>query len=65
MNIDRAIEQGRKHLPSSLLLEADELREILEKTNSETQLIFIAYLIGYERCRRYEQRQRRLENEKC
>ena len=61
MNIDRAIEQGRKHLPPSLLLEADELQAILEKTNSETQLIFIAYLIGYERCRRYEQRQRRLK----
>ncbi len=62
MNIDRAIKQGRKHLPPSLLLEADELQAILEKTNSETQLIFIAYLIGYERCRRYEQRQRRAKS---
>ena len=61
MNIDRAIEQGRKHLPTSLLLKAGELQAIMEKANSKTHLIFIAYLIGFERCRRHEQRQRRLE----
>lgn len=64
MNINRAIEQGRKHLPPSLLLEYGELQEIYSKTESKCELIYIAYLIGFERCRRYEQRQRRLENEK-
>lgn len=59
MKIDEYIEKARKHIPAEQYLTTGEILNICNNSEDHIDIAFKAFLIGYERRRRYEQRQRR------